>query len=345
MSWVPISKRETVLWNEKLKNVDAVFNQFPYYIANEYNSFLSKSRFIKYVHQDQDVAYAAIIEIGLYPAKMGIIEGGPVLLTTEADVGAIINNLKKFATKSGYTHLQIRPPINSPAISIIETDKDFEKKVYFPYHVKDDSELNIYNKSEKELLAGFKMQCRRKIVLAGRVGFEYKKAGEKELVDIKNLFNEVSDSKGYGFLPFKIYEAIHKEGRKYNLCDWYTAYLDKELVNAIFIVKDSQSFYHFTSALRVTNYHPNESPPAKLHFFAMQDGFYNDNKAYYNISYGGSNSLVRFKELFNPIEVEKPPYYTYVIKKRTLKWLSRFSKDYAARFRNIIKSVDKLFRK
>lgn len=345
MSWVPVSKKETVLWNEKLKNANAVFNQFPYYIANEYNSFLSKSRFIKYVSQGKEIAYAAIIEIGISPARVGIIEGGPVLLTTDADAGAIINNLKKFAAKSGYMHLQIRPPINSPAICIIEKDKDFKKKVYFPYHVKDESELNIYNKPEKELLAGFKMQCRRKIVLAGRVGFDYKKAGEDELDDIKKLFHEVSDRKGYGFLPFKIFEAVYKEGRKYNLCDWYTAYLDNQLVNAVFIVKDSQSYYHFTSALRVTNYHPNESPPAKLHFFAMQDCFYNDNKAYYNISYGGGNSLVRFKELFNPMEVQKPPYYTYVIKKSMLKLFSGFTANYAARFRNLIKPVDKLFRK
>lgn len=345
MSWVPVSKKETDLWNEKLKNVHAVFNQFPYYIADGYNSFLSKSRFIKYISKGQETAYAAIIEIGKYPAKVGIIEGGPVLLTTDADVCAIIHNLKKFAVKSGYMHLQIRPPINSRAINIIETDNDFEKKVFFPYHVKDDCELNIYNKPEKELLAGFKMQCRRKIVLAGRVGFEYKKAGEDELDDIKKLFNEVSDRKGYGFLPFGIYEAIYKEGKKYNLCDWYTAYLDNELVNAVFIVKDSQSYYHFTSALRVTNYHPNESPPAKLHFFAMQDCFYNDHKAYYNISYGGSDSLVRFKGLFNPVEVQKPPYYTYVIKKTLLKTLSGFPVNYAARFRNLIKSIDELFRK
>ncbi|MFT4153096.1 hypothetical protein [Parafilimonas sp.] len=344
MSWTPISKNEAISWNEKLKNVTAVFNQFPYYTSNEYNSFLSGTRFIKYVANGQDIAYAAIIEIGISPLKIGIIEGGPVLLATGIDMQPLISSLKNFSVKQGYTYLQIRPADNSPVINMLQTDKDFEEKVYFPYHVKDKANLNIYNKPEKELLAGFKMQCRRKMVLSERVGFIYKKADENALNDIRLLFSEVTDNKGYGFRPFKIYEAIYKEGKKYNLCDWYTAYLNNKLVNAVFVVKDGQSYYHYTSALRVTGYHPNESPPAKLHFYAMQDCFYNENKEYYNISYGGSNNLVRFKELFNPVEIEKPPYYTYVIKKNILALLSIFSANYASRFRNIIRLFDNLFK-
>lgn len=344
MAWTSISKNEIKEWNEKLKNADAAFYQYPYYISSEYNSYLSKSVFIKYIQQGLEIAYAAIIEIGVNPVKVAIIESGPILLHNSADAHLLIAELKKFATEKGYVYLQIRPPVNSVFNDILKEDKAFETKVYFPYHIKVEFDLNIYNKPEKELLAGFKMQCRRKIVLAERVPFVFGKASEDELATIDDLFKTVTDAKGYGFLSFKIYKAIFKEGKKYNLCDWYTVYLNNELVNAVFIVKDGQSFYHYTSAFKVKGYHPNESPPAKLHFNIMKDCFYTENKKYYNISFGGSDNLIRFKELFNPVEIEKPPYYTFVIKKRSLKLLSKFSLTYTTYFRNFIKFIDKILR-
>lgn len=342
MPWQIIPNKEVYTWNEKLKTTDAVFYQFPYYISSEYNSKFSKAVFIKYVENDVEIAYAAIIEIGFYPFKVGIIESGPVLLKQDAQLQPVINELKNFVRSKSYMHLQVRPPINSPFNLLLKNNNDFKQDVYFPFHLKTEFDLNIYNKPEQELLSGFKLQCRRKIVLAGREPFEFCKADEKALDDIRKLFNDVTDTKGYGFLPFKIYEAIYKEGKKYNLCDWYTVYLNGELVNAVFIVKDGPSFYHYTSALKIKGYHPNESPPAKLHFYIMQDCFYNEHKAFYNISFGGSDNLIRFKELFNPVEIEKPPYYTFVVKKKTLNFLSKFSEKYTTSLRNLIKSMNQL---
>ena len=105
------------------------------------------------------------------------------------------------------------------------------------------------------------------------------------------------------------------------------------------IVKDAHSFYHYTSALRVDGYKANESPPAKLHFFIMQDCFYNEHKDYYNISFGGSDNLLRFKELYNPVEIERPPYYTYIIKKRLLKFMSNFSFKRMVEIRKFLKGI------
>ena len=344
MPWQRLSKKEAYTWNEKLKTTDAVFNQYPYYVSSEYNSFFSKALYIKYINGGEETAFAAIIEIGCFPFKVGVIDSGPVLLNKTADAKQIFIELKDFARRNSYMHLQIRPALDSPFATLTDADPELDKKIYFPFHLKVEYDLNIYNKPENELLAGFKLQGRRKIVLAGRVPYEFKKVDtDKALDDIRNLFKNVSQTKGYGFLPFKVYEAIYKEGKKYNLCDFYTAYLDGQLVNMVLIVKDAQSFYHYTSALHVEGFKPSESPPAKLHFFIMQDCFYNEHKAYYNISFGGSDSLVRFKELFNPIEVEKPAYYTYVIKKRTLHFLSKFSPKHATYLRNIFKAFDNLF--
>ena len=153
--------------------------------------------------------------------------------------------------------------------------------------------------------------------MAGRVPFEFiKLETESHLKDVENLFKEVEKTKSRRYIPFSAMLTIYKNGKKYNLSDVYGAYLNNELVNAVFIIKDAQCFYHFTSAMLVKGYKYNESPPAKLHLFIMQDCFYNENKSYYNISYGGTNNLIRFKELFNPVEVKKPPYYTHILGKK-----------------------------
>ncbi len=344
MPWIKISKKEKQTWNEKLKNTDAAFYQYPYYAASEYNSALSKAVFIKYVEQNEEIAFAAIIEIGFFPFKVGIIESGPVLLKQYGNADKLITELKEFAHKKNYMHLQIRPAYNSAFGEYLKADDSFDTRTYFPFHLKDEFDLNIYNKPEKELLAGFKLQCRRKIVLAARVPYVFSKADDKKtLDDIRKVFSEVSNTKGYGFLPFKIYEAIYKEGKKYNLCDFYTVHLNGELVNVALIVKDAKSYYHYTSALVVKGFKASESPPAKLHFFIMQDCFYKENKDFYNISFGGSNNLIRFKELFNPVEIEKPPYYTFVNKKRFLKFLSKISLKQAASLRNLFKTFDSVF--
>jgi len=344
MPWKKIPKKYTHNWNEKLKATDAAFYQYPYYVSSEYNSVFSKAVYIIYTEAEEEIAFTAIIEIGFPPFKVGVIDSGPVLLNKNANLEQILTDLKEFARKQGYMHLQIRPSFNSPFVSLLRNDSTFDTKLYFPFHLKVEYDLNIYNKPEKELLAGFKLQCRRKIVLAGRVPYKFVKIeDEKALKDVRKLFEAVTDTKGYGFLPFRIYENIYKEGRKYNLCDFYAVYLDGSLVNAVLIVKDWPSFYHYTSALVVKGYKANESPPAKLHFFIMQDRFYKENKEFYNISFGGSDNLIRFKELFNPIEIEKPPYYTFIIKKNLLNLLSVFSFKKATFLRRALKVIDNLF--
>src|SRR6478752_4513874 len=99
MPWKAISKIEVNTWNEKLKASDALFYQFPYYVSSEYNSSFSKAIFIKYTENEQEIAFAAIIEIGFVSFKVGVIEDGPVLLQKNVDLQTIIGELKKFAHK------------------------------------------------------------------------------------------------------------------------------------------------------------------------------------------------------------------------------------------------------
>ncbi|MGI8950698.1 MAG: hypothetical protein ACR2FN_03830 [Chitinophagaceae bacterium] len=342
MPWKILKKNEVDNWNEELKKTNAPFYQYPYFTSAEYNSLFSNVNYFKYEVDDKDLAFCAIIEIGIYPLKIGVVDGGPVFLDNNIDIPALIEDLKTLAVHAHYMHLQIRPANNSPIETILKNDANFQNKIFFPYHLKEEYDLNIYNMPEEKLLASFKLQCRRKIVLAARVAFEFRKVeNEAELKNVQKLFKQVSKTKGYKYLPFRIFLNIFKNAKKYNLCDIYAAYLNNEIVNAVIIVKDGVSFYHLTSALVVKGFKYNESPSAKLHFFIMQHCFYTENKKYYNISFGGSDNLIRFKELFNPIEIEKPPYYTYVINKKTVSFFQKFSPQQATFFRSVLKKLRK----
>src|SRR5436305_4605716 len=98
MPWQRVSKKEAINWNEKLKGTNASFTQYPYYVSSEYNSVFSKALYIKYTHDQKDIAFAAIIEIGAYPFKVGVIDSGPVLLASGVEVSKLFFELKDFAT-------------------------------------------------------------------------------------------------------------------------------------------------------------------------------------------------------------------------------------------------------
>ena len=342
MHWEIIKKTEIDNWNKKLKQTNASLYQYPYYLTGEYSSLFYRTLFIKYVDEEKVFAFAAIIEIGTFPFKVGIIDDGPILLEENFDLCAMLEDLKKFSQQKLYMHLQIRPA-NATFENLIEKDSGFKKEVFFPYHKKEESDWNIYNQPEDKLLASFKRQCRRKIVLAGRVPFTFVKLenDDLQLAEVKKLFKEVSKIKGHKYISFSALLKIYKRGKKHNLCDLYAACLNNKLVNVVFIIKDAKSFYHFTSAMLVKGYKDNESPPAKLHLFIMKDCFYNENREYYNISYGGTDNLVRFKELFNPVEVKKPPYYTYIINKKKLSFFQKTTPEGIERVRTTFRNIGK----
>ena len=343
MHWEVIKKAEIEFWNEKLKQTTATLYQYPYYLTGKYDSLLYNRFFIKYVEHGKELAFAAIIEFGISPFKAVIIDDGPVILDNGFDSQTMLYDLIKFFKKKFYMYVQVAPA-NAEFESLLKNDAAFKNELYFPYHKKEEAEWNIYNQPEDKLLAGFKVQCRRKIVLAGRVPFEFVKLeNESQLKEVEYLFKSVEKVSRRRYIPFSAFLNIYTNGKKYNLCDFYGVYLNKELVSAVFIIKDAQCYYHFSSAMLVKGYKYNESPPAKLHLFIMQDCFYKEHKSYYNISYGGSESLIRFKELFNPVEIKKPPYYTYILQKRRFQLFKKLHPKEAVSFRRSLKGISKYF--
>jgi hypothetical protein len=339
MSWTIVEKEQAAIWNERLQSTKAPFSQYPYYTSAENSFRLSKVIFLVFSRNGQDIAFASITEIGLYPFKTAILEGGPVPLVNNANEHNLIEQLKDFARRRKYLHLQVRP-FNLEQECFFRKDNDFQQRLFFPFHQKEENEYNIYNQPEPQLHAALKGQCRRKIVLAARMPYQFGKLEkEEDLKEVFTLFKKAARDKHYYFMPFQAFREMFISGKRYNLCDIYTARLNSDIINAVLIVKDAMSYYHLASAMEIKGFKENESPAAKLHYFLMQDCFYSDQREFYNISYGGSDNLLRFKNLFNPVLVAKPRYYTFIVNRGLLNILKKISPESTTSIRSVVKRI------
>ena len=109
MHWEIVKKNEIDCWNEKLKQTHATLYQYPYYLTGEYSSLFYNTLFIKYVSAEKEFAFAAIIEIGIFPFKTAIIDDGPIILDNTIDLKEMLESLKRFSRKKLFLHLQVRP--------------------------------------------------------------------------------------------------------------------------------------------------------------------------------------------------------------------------------------------
>ncbi|MCU0323234.1 MAG: aminoacyltransferase [Chitinophagaceae bacterium] len=343
MAWQKILPAEYFSINEALKKTDASFFQYPYYAEGYRYILRSKSVYLKYVLDNSITAYCTIMEIGFYPFKVGLIIRGPVLLNNDVKLDDLFNGLQEYAKKAGYMFIRINPAEQLLNNYLAKNDL-FISEDYFPYYKgSQNKNFNISNKSSADLLASFNQMCRRKIKHADTVNFTYKNVEtEDELKQVYELFTKVGRKKNFKYRSYKSYREIYNNGKVHDLCTVYTAILNNKIVAAGFIVKDKNYYNYLSGGLIVEGYDSKNSPSAKLHYLAMQDCFYKEEKKYYNISYSGEGSDVyKFKSSFNPAVEDMPDYYTFIANKWATSIFRSLSLKNVKKVRKFIRSITK----
>lgn len=343
MAWQKIHSNEYYLTNEALKQTNASFFQYPYYAEGYKYILKSKSLYLKYEINGNVVAYCTIMEIGIWPFKVGLIIRGPVFIDLPDNLTPFFDGLKSYAKKAGYMFLRINP--NEPLIAeYLEHNHSFIKEDYFPYYKgSQNKNFNISYKPEEQLLSSFNQMCRRKIKHADAENFIYKHVEtENELKEVYDLFTKVGSRKNFKYRSYKSYREIYTNGKKHNLCTVYTASLNNKIVAAGFIVKDKNYYNYLSGGLVVEGYESKNSPSAKLHYLAMIDCFYKEQKKFYNISYSGEDSDVyKFKSSFNPEVEDMPDYYTFIANNWATKIFRALSFKNVKNVRKFIRSITK----
>lgn len=343
MAWYKIIPSEYTSLNDTLKATNASFFQYPYY-AEGYKYILnSKSVYLKYIINEKTIAYCTIMEIGIWPFKVGLIIRGPVFFNLENNLVEIFTGLQEYAKKAGYMFLRINPNEHKIA-EYLNTNQNFIREDYFPYYKgSQNKNFNVSYKPQEQLLGSFNQMCRRKIKHADSENFIYKHVEtEEELKEVYELFTKVGSRKNFKYRSFKSYKEIFVNGKVHDLCTVYTARLNNKTVAAGFIVKDKNYYNYLSGGLIVEGYESKNSPSAKLHYLAMLDCFYKENKKYYNISYSGEDSDVyKFKSSFNPEVEEMPDYYTFIANKWATNIFRALSLKNVKKVRKLIRSITK----
>lgn len=347
MIWEEIEKREIDDWNEKLKNTNASFFQYPYYAAGYRHFLFSKAIFLQLKDGDKSLGYCCILRIGFFLLRFGLIIRGPVFFNNDFEKAIAINELKKYATKKRYIFLRINPDEESIAC-ILKQDSQFIEKDFFPsYKGAQAYDFVVYKRKEEDLLKSFRDDCRNKIRFQKEMNYNFSTVQNvTELKKVYTLFKKLGESKNFSYRPFKSYNEILFTGAKHNLCSVYTASLDNKIVCAAFIVKDANTYTYFSGALVLNDIKAKFSPANNLHYLIMQDCFYKENKQRYNLSYSAPGSGVHmFKTSFKPVEEIKPLFYTYIISSSWANRILNFQKGSLRKVRNRFRNLIYIFKK
>jgi len=342
MTWTEIEQKEIDLWNEKLKNTNASFFQYPYYAAGYRHFLFSKAIFLQLKQDDEIVGFCCILRIAFLRLKFGLIIRGPVFFSDNINTVSAVNALKTYALSKRYVFLRINPDDETIEMTL-KNDSQFAQVDYFPmYKGSQAYDLIVYKRKEDELLRSFRDDCRNKIRFQKEMNYDYDIVKtEQELRRVFVLFKKLGEGKNFSYRPFKSYLEIFLNGIKHNLCAVYTASLEDEMICGAFIVKDGSTYTYFSGALVLGDIKPKYSPANNLHYLIMQDCFYKEDKLKYNLSYSAPGSGVHmFKTSFKPVEETKPLFYTYVIDNvwadRILNLQKGNMRQVRDRFRNLI---------
>jgi len=172
--------------------------------------YFSKPVFCNIKTGEEIQAFCTLIIVGANPFKAAIAEYGPVIFNETISRETLLYDLKNFCFPNKVTCIYKYVQTMRIWKNLLKHDSSFHTKLLFPFHQQEEYDSNIYNKPEDELLKGFKMQCRRKIVFgrAGEFLFFKKLETPEHFLQLNKLFNKAAKEKGYKYMPFYIYRNL-----------------------------------------------------------------------------------------------------------------------------------------
>jgi len=312
--WTPIRPDRLSAWNSRLLNTEAHLYQYPCW--NEpFRRIHFTPRYLVYGSNGEPVAYVAILQIGFWPFRIGVIKGGPISLVPKEAVSSIaLNDLCVWARKRGYVFLRLSHPDSAFSDRIAELERT-ERLDPFPMYPHLEYDLVVEQlDDEARMLASFQKIARSDIRNASAVGYEIKVGDDPQfLVESWPLFERLSERKGTRIYnrPMESYLDLVRMAREQGSVRFYMAYLNGRLVESIIVVRDGNTAHYVAGALDVEGIkgHTTASPATLLHWNAMRD-FYRLGVKYY--SFGGT--VFTFKKKFRPLRRDFPPPVTVVIR-------------------------------
>ena len=309
--WRELSREEAVPWSEKLLQTEASVFQFPFW-NTAFQHMHMRPRYLVYHEFDRPLAYVCILTARLLRWKIGLVQRGPVGLEKSHFSTAALRDLYEWARGQQFVFIRFSHS-SSEFLDHLAAVMPCKRMDGFPFYQDLSDELLVsLDGTEEDILARFQPIARRKIRKAATENYVISfSEGDSEMVSVWPLFDRLAARKGFQFRPLASYLDVLRHANHIGAARVYTARLNNEAVEALFIVRDRSTAYYISGALDIAALEGRESPSCLLHWKAMKDFKKMGIKQYHL----GSESVLQFKRQFRPRHVVNPIPLTVILNK------------------------------
>jgi len=304
VTWKKIKRSEFDKWNKRLSKIDAHLFQYPMW--NEpFRKMYFKPLYLVLEEETGVRLYVAILSLGFFPYRVGLIQRGPVVLAGNGVKEDDFKALREWLRARGFIFVRFTGR-NREMLSVIKSMNLTSEEEPFPFYRDMREELVIHNNDNIDnLFNNFPKKCRYKIRRARKSGYVVKHTTSvDELEAIWPLFQKVAMVKGFKRRPLKSFVVLFNYAHTIGFVRLFSVYHNKNLVAARIMIRDKNSAYSLSSALDRDALFKNISPGLLLHWESMQYFFSNSIKLY---NFGSrSGSVYEFKNSFHPEELVNP---------------------------------------
>jgi hypothetical protein len=337
LSWREIPRADLKDWSTMLESTSCSYRQFPFWV-NAYEVQNYKSRFFYCGDKENPIAFVAIIEVGIYPFRFGLIDRGPHFFGSEAaDTSLCLLSLIDLFKKLGYAFVRFTQGQES-VFSKIRNLKGIEQIEPYPFCRDSRNSMHIEQKTEEsETIASFSETARKRIRRAVRFNYDISSATTDAAFEKAwKLFENLASKKGFELSPKpKIFwREVLKQGAADNFARLYLCYDQDDLIAAQLHVRDGTICEAMLAALDLEALGENPSPAALMFFTGMRFG-YEFGSGHFNIGGPGdpqrNNHLFEFKRKFKPTLHVAPEPLCLVLKPHLFKlWRDVFLRGWRA---------------
>lgn len=297
--WIEIIPEEPKLqwWNRELLKTGAEPQQYPYW-NERFRVAICRPRYIYY----PDEAFACVLDVGFLGLRVGLLQFGPVSLSTSPLSFEVLDSLLGWARRTGFAFVRVLHQDRNCVDTITAFPNSDNGRNWFPFNAAPSEALIVHQCAEEaEMLSGFQKIARQEIKAAREYGYEVEATQDSRLLrEIWHIFREQGRRKGITYGSVDSYALLMDEAKLQRLAPLYVARLSEEVVYAALICRASRTSFHLIGALDRDVLGNAPTPSCLVHWIAMRDLF-RDGVREYNLG-TRSGPVYAFKRKFRPEE-------------------------------------------
>ncbi len=311
-----------------LESTSCSYRQFPYWVK-AYEAENHKARFFYCGSKDQPTAFAAIVEVGTYPFRFGLIDRGPFFFEPEnTDIAARLADLVELLKKEDYVFVRFTQG-QEVIFEEVRALKNIEQMEPYPFCRDSRNSLLIEQKADDaETIQSFSETARQDIRRAMRFNYEIRSSDtDADFETAWQMFEKLALKKGFLLSPRpkKFWREVFKLGSQENRAELHLCSDQGELNAAQLYVRDGAICEVTLAALDQEVLGKKPSPAALMFFTGMRFG-YEYGCGHFNIGGPGdskrNNHLFEFKRKFKPtLHVAPEPLCLVLAPRRYQLWM------------------------